>query len=319
MSSDDEAYGDFNPAAHKKLLSDINDIVKFQHIKKPVRSEPALKNSEFHLVKSKGDESDEEGSTRLSKKKVSISSVAQTVQKNTKQKQIGKQLKNAFKSENVLAKPLEKIYADRIQRTIAYDNTRAKLSRWDAIVTKNQDAPQLKFPLDTDKTHIRDRAIGAPQFRYKTQMMKEMEEIHNECFPKAQQEPEEAETPMELLTLEEMKERRKELGRLKLKESHKIAKKRMQGKIKSKKYHKLKKREELKLKIKEFEELKVTNPEAALKELEKIERQRVQERTTLRHKNTGTWAKNLQVRFNRKMVAVPNLVRFRSAPSTTTT
>lgn len=294
MSSDDENYGGVNPAAHKKLLSEINEIVKFQHIKKPVRSEPALKNSEFHLVKSKSSGEDGERNERNAKKSVSISHVAQTVQKNTKQKQISKQLKNAFKNENVLAKPLEKVYADRIKRTIAYDNTKSKLARWDAVVTKNQNAPQLKFPLTLDRATIKKNNSDAPAFRYQTKMMKELEEIHNECFPKPEPVPETAEPP-EILTLEEMKERRKELGRLKLKESHKIAKKRMQGKIKSKKYHKLKKREDLKTKIKEFEEMKITNPELALKELEKIERQRIKERTTLRHKNTGTWAKNLQV------------------------
>lgn len=300
MSSEDEDYGGFNPAAHKKLLSEINDIVKFQHIKKPVRSEPAIKNSEFHLVKSNAFTEEDVDDTKGNRKKVSISSVAQTVQKNTKQKQIGKQLKNAFKTQNVLVKPLEKVYADRIQRTIAYDNTKQKLSRWDAVVTKNQNAPQLSFPLILEKTQIKGKKKReVPEFRFKTQIMKDIEEIHNECFPKkAEVEPEES--TAEILTLEEMKERRKELGRLKLKESQKITKKRMQGKIKSKKYHKLKKREELKKKMKEFEELKATNPEAALKELEKIERQRVQERTTLRHKNTGTWAKNLQVRFNFK-------------------
>lgn len=296
MSSDEEDYGGTTPAAHKKLLSEINEIVKFQHIKKPVRSEPALKNSEFHLVKSKSSGNDEDyDEKRISKKSVSISSVAQTVQKNTKQKQIGNQLKNAFKNENVLSKPFEKVHAERIQRTIAYDNTKAKLARWDAVVTKNQNAPQLSFPLHVDKVKMKRTESDVPKFRYKTQMMKDLEEIQNECFP----EPLRADVPepsTELLTLEEMKERRKELGRLKLRESHKIAKKRQQGKIKSKKYHKLKKREDLKKKLKEFEELKVTNPELALKELEKIERQRVQERTTLRHKNTGTWAKNLQVR-----------------------
>lgn len=301
-SAEEEDYGLVNPAAHKKLLADINDIVKFQHIKKATRNEPALKNSEFHLVKSKGLADDEETS-KTTKRNVSISSVARTVQKNTKQKQIGKQLKNAFKNENVLAKPLEKVHADRIQRTVAYDNTRAKLGRWDAVVTKNQNAPQLKFPLDSERTTIRNRNDKeAPQFRYKTQMMKDLEDIHNECFPKPQVDPE-AEAPPDLLTLEEMKEKRKELGRLKLKESYKIAKNRLQGKIKSKKYHKLKKREELKTKMKEFEELKATNPEAALKELQKIERQRVQERTTLRHKNTGTWAKNLQVSESQNNVA----------------
>lgn len=293
MSSDEEDF--VNPAVHKKLLSEINEIVKFQHIKKPVRSEPALKNSEFHLVKTKSSENDDEPNEKRTKKIVSISSVAQTVQKNTKQKQIANQLKNAFKKENVLSKPLEKVHADRIKRTIAYDNTRTKLARWDAVVTKNQNAEQLHFPLVLDKTKFKTKDPESPTFRYKTQMMKDLEEINNECFPKPQKNTEVADTAPELLTLEEMKERRKELGRLKLKESHKIAKKRQQGKIKSKKYHKLKKRDELKKKMKEFEELKATNPEAALKELEKIERQRVQERTTLRHKNTGTWAKNLQV------------------------
>jgi U3 small nucleolar RNA-associated protein 14 len=294
MSSDDEDYRTVNPASHKKLLSEINEIVKFQHIRKPTRSEPAIKNSEFHLVKSKASTDDQEVSTK-DRKAVSISSIAQTVQKNTKQKQVGNQLKNAFKKGNVLAKPLEKVYADKIQRTIAYDSTVTKLGRWDAIVTKNQNASQLKFPMVLEKARMKsDDDPEVPQFRYKTKMMKEMEDIRNECFPK----PVKSDKPKgqpELLTLEEMRERRKELGRLKIKESHKIAKKRIQGKIKSKKYHKLKKRDELKLKMKEFEELKLTNPEAALKELEKIERQRVRERTTLRHKNTGTWAKNLQV------------------------
>lgn len=300
MSSDDENYGSVNPAAHKKLLSEISEIVKFQHIKKPVRSEPALKNSEFHLVKSRpsfeDDDENVEKAVKVNKKSVSISHVAQTVQKNTKQKQIGKQLKNAFKAENVLVKPLEKVHADKIQRTIAYDNTKARLGRWDAVVTKNQNAEQLQFPLQFEKTTIKNKNDAAPHFRFKTQMMKDFEEIHNECFPK-QKEAEVAEQPSELLTLEEMKERRKELGRLKLKEAHKIVKQRMQGKIKSKKYHKLKKREDIKKKIKDFEDMKTTNPELALKELEKIDRQRVKERTTLRHKNTGTWAKNLQVRI----------------------
>lgn len=295
MSSDDENYKTkVHPASHKKLLSEINEIVKFQHIRKPTRSEPAIKNSEFHLVKSKASNEDED-LLAYDKKAVSISSIAQTVQKNTKQKQVGNQLKNAFRKANVLSKPLEKIYADKIQRTIAYDNTVTKLGRWDAIVTKNQHSKQLKFPIPMDKAKMNSHDDeDVPQFRYKNKIMKEMEEIRNECFPKPAK-PEKVKGQPELLTLEEMRERRKELGRLKLRESHKIAKKRMQGKIKSKKYHKLRKREELKKKMKEFEELKVSNPEAALKELEKIERTRVQERTTLRHKNTGTWAKNLQV------------------------
>lgn len=288
MSSDDENYS-VAPTAHKKLLADIQDIVKFQHIKKPLRSEPALKNSEFHLVKRKKEVlEDEKPSARIA-----VSSIAKTVQKNTKQKQVGNQLKNVFK--NVLEKPLERVHQQRIQRKVGYETAQVKLARWDAVVTKNQNAEQLKFPLAMEKATFKDKN-EVPQFRYKTKIMRELEEIHKECFPQPIESKKPVDDDVELLTLEEIKERRKELGRLKLKESHKIAKKRQQGKIKSKKYHKLKKREDLKQKMKEFEELRATNPDLALKELEKIERQRVKERTTLRHKNTGTWAKNLQVK-----------------------
>ena len=293
MSSDEEV----NPVSHKQLLSEINDIVKFQHIKKPKRSEPSVKISEFHLVKSSKPQNDDED-LKHDKKSVSVKSVAQIVRKNENQKKVGNQLQATFKKDKVLKKPLEKVHSDRIQRTVAYDNTRSKLSRWDAIVTKNKNAEQLHFPLSQDKVQFTlDRNKPAiSQFRYKTQAMKEIEEINNICFPKEQEDRTNDENSNELLTLDEIKERRREMARLKQKESQKIAKKRLQGKIKSKKYHRLRKREELKQKLKEFEELKVSNPEAALKELEKIEKQRIQERANLRHKNTGTWAKNMKVR-----------------------
>ncbi|KAG5672640.1 hypothetical protein PVAND_002753 [Polypedilum vanderplanki] len=297
MSSDEET--EVISSSHKKLLSEINDIVKFQHIKKPKRSEPAIKNDEFHLVKTKNlldNEKAEEGAKKRDKKSVSIQSVANIVRKTPTQKKISNQFQDTFKQSKVLNKPLEKVYAERIQRSVGYENVKTSLSRWDAIVTKNKNADQLRFPIIQEKAPVEHKkALDFSQFRYKTQMMKEMEEIHNQCFPKLS-ENESNEPSSELLTLEEMKERRKELARLKLRESHQIAKKRLQGKIKSKKYHRLKKKEEMKKKLKEFEELKISNPEAALKELEKIEKERVKERASLRHKNTGTWAKSMKIR-----------------------
>lgn len=296
MSSDDEDYR-VNRASHKKLLSEINDIVKFQHIKKPKRSEPAIKNDEFHLIKTaKIREDEDETAVKSDKKSVSIKSLANIVRKNENQKKISNEFQSTFKKDKVLKRPLEKVHADRVQRTIAYDGAKNKLSRWDAVVTKNKNADQLRFPLNHDKAFIKDdnkKQAGFSALRYKSKMVQDLEEIHNEIFPKSN-EPENKE-PTELLTLEEMRERRKELSKLKMRESYQLSKKRLQSKIKSKKYHRLKKKEELKKKLKEFEELKATNPEAALKELEKIEKQRIQERVNLRHKNTGTWAKNMKV------------------------
>lgn len=130
-------------------------------------------------------------------------------------------------------------------------------------------------------------------FRIKSDLMMKMEPLLSDGPDSENDDDKEGDFP---LTLEEIVEKRKEMMKLKMKESHKIAKARRQSKIKSKKYHKLLKREKIKEQMKEFEILQKTDPEAALKKLEQIDRHRVEERANLRHKNTGTWAKNLQVR-----------------------
>lgn len=48
--------------------------------------------------------------------------------------------------------------------------------------------------------------------------------------------------------------------------------------------------------MKEFEELQKKDPEEALKKLEALDKVRALERHTLRHKNTGKWAKSKLVR-----------------------
>lgn len=52
----------------------------------------------------------------------------------------------------------------------------------------------------------------------------------------------------------------------------------------------------MKQQLKEFEELQKKNPEEALQKLEVLEKARALERHTLRHKNTGKWAKNQLIR-----------------------
>lgn len=56
------------------------------------------------------------------------------------------------------------------------------------------------------------------------------------------------------------------------------------------------KKEKLKAQLKEFEELQKKDPEEALKKLEALDKARALERHTLRHKNTGKWAKSKLIR-----------------------
>lgn len=126
-------------------------------------------------------------------------------------------------------------------------------------------------------------------------MMREMEKIEPQLFeiktPNVENDDEEPE-----LTRKEIIQRSRELRQLRIKESQKSIKSHHQNKIKSKKFHRILKKEKMRQQIKEFELLQKTDPEAALRKIEQLDRSRVEERGLLRHRNTGTWAKNLQVR-----------------------
>lgn len=52
----------------------------------------------------------------------------------------------------------------------------------------------------------------------------------------------------------------------------------------------------MKQQLKEFEELQKNNPQEALLKLEQIDKVRAEERMSLRHRSTGQWAKNKQIR-----------------------
>lgn len=79
-------------------------------------------------------------------------------------------------------------------------------------------------------------------------------------------------------------------------QSYKEAKAHRQRKIKSKKFHRIQRKDKLKQQLKDFESLKDSNPQEALAKLEQLDKTRAEERMSLRHKNTGQWAKNKQIR-----------------------
>ncbi|XP_069319074.1 U3 small nucleolar RNA-associated protein 14 homolog A isoform X2 [Eulemur rufifrons] len=97
---------------------------------------------------------------------------------------------------------------------------------------------------------------------------------------------------LKAMSLEEAKMRRAELQRARALQSYYEARARREKKIKSKKYHRIMKKAKAKEALKEFEQLQKVNPTAALEELEKIEKARMMERMSLKHQNSGKWAKS---------------------------
>uniref|UniRef100_A0A8C6UTM0 UTP14C small subunit processome component n=1 Tax=Neogobius melanostomus TaxID=47308 RepID=A0A8C6UTM0_9GOBI len=100
------------------------------------------------------------------------------------------------------------------------------------------------------------------------------------------------EESIKAMSLEEAKIRRAELQKARALQSYYEAKARRDRKIKSKKYRKVHNKAKRKEMLKQFDEMVKTNPEGALEELKKLEMGRMQERMSLKHQNSGKWAKS---------------------------
>lgn len=128
--SDDEDQ--INAKSHKQLLQAISSLGKTQHIRKSTRDEPKLHQDEFQLVK---------GNAAVEKShSVGVNDIVKVLKGTQQHLNAGKQLKNVINNKKVLEKPLEKPAAERIKRTIGYENVKKKLAKWDAVVAKNRSA-----------------------------------------------------------------------------------------------------------------------------------------------------------------------------------
>jgi U3 small nucleolar RNA-associated protein 14 homolog A len=101
---------------------------------------------------------------------------------------------------------------------------------------------------------------------------------------------------LKAMSLQEAKQRHKELQKMRALLSYQEAKFKRQKKIKSKSYHRLLKKKKLEKEMKAFEEAKSKDSTKALEKLEQLDKLRALERATLRHRNSGKWSKHNQLR-----------------------
>ncbi|XP_011315406.1 U3 small nucleolar RNA-associated protein 14 homolog C [Fopius arisanus] len=266
---------------HSKLLEEISKLDKGRRLKKPVRSEPSLQVSEFHLV----------NSGVSNKESVPLKELLHTLENNPTHRPLTQKLKS-LKTTKALAKPLEKPQADKLKREVGFENTKKEIQKWDAIITRNRAAPKLSFPLSQGKVSLKGTTTDefVKRFRVQSDLEKELAALE----PPKQEE--ESKTDEFSLTLGEILEKRREAARFRAQQSYREAKAHRQNKIKSKKFHRIARKAKIKQQIKEFEVLQKTDPVAAMEKLEQLDRTRAEERMSLRHKSTGQWARNKQVR-----------------------
>ncbi|XP_054432983.1 U3 small nucleolar RNA-associated protein 14 homolog A [Pteronotus mesoamericanus] len=278
-ASEDE--GDSGERKHQKLLEAISSLDGKNRRKLAERSEASLKVSEF-TVSSEG-----------SGERLVLSDLLEPVKTSSSLATVKKQL-NRVKSKKTVELPLYKEEVERIHREVAFNKTSQVLSKWDPIVLKNRQAEQLVFPLKKEQSTFAPIEHVLNGWKARTPLE---QEIFNLLSKNKQPVTDPLLTPVEkaslkAMSLEEAKIRRAELQRARALQSYYEARARREKKIKSKKYHRVMKKEKAKKALKDFEKLQKVDPTAALEELEKLEKARMMERMSLKHQNSGKWAKS---------------------------
>nr|XP_033800425.1 U3 small nucleolar RNA-associated protein 14 homolog A isoform X2 [Geotrypetes seraphini]XP_033800426.1 U3 small nucleolar RNA-associated protein 14 homolog A isoform X2 [Geotrypetes seraphini] len=278
VSGSEDEGGSDEERKHHKLLEAIASLDGKKRKKLGERTEASLHVSEFS-VSSEGASDKIELSELLQPMKVSSS--------------LKKQL-NKVKQKAAVELPLSKEETQRIQRQVAYEKASKAITKWDRVVLQNRRADQLVFPLNQEPLVVKPIEEVLTTWQARTPLE---QEIFNILHKNKQPLTDPLLTPMEeaslkAMSLEEAKLRRAELQKARALQSYYEAKARREKKIKSKKYHKVQKKGKQKEALKEFETLKMKNPEAALEELQKMERIRIEERMSLKHQNSGKWARS---------------------------
>uniref|UniRef100_K7C2W5 UTP14, U3 small nucleolar ribonucleoprotein, homolog C n=1 Tax=Pan troglodytes TaxID=9598 RepID=K7C2W5_PANTR len=278
--SEDEGDND-GERKHQKLLEAISSLDGKNRRKLAERSEASLKVSEFSV------------SSEGSGEKLVLADLLEPVKTSSSLATVKKQL-SRVKSKKTVELPLNKEEIERIHREVAFNKTAQVLSKWDPVVLKNRQAEQLVFPLEKEEPAIAPIEHVLSGWKARTPLE---QEIFNLLHKNKQPVTDPLLTPVEkaslrAMSLEEAKMRRAELQRARALQSYYEAKARREKKIKSKKYHKVVKKGKAKKALKEFEQLQKVNPTVALEEMEKIENARMMERMSLKHQNSGKWAKS---------------------------
>lgn len=207
---------------------------------------------------------------------------------------VEKKLKKLTKKRAIKV-PLDKNKAEQVERRVAYSSVSKEVSKWEPIVDSNRRARNLTFPLDQEPNSLPSTSEALVELRPRNDLEKEIlgavgsseTVLHDKTeLTKAE------EKYLKAISVEEAEERHRELQKTRVLLSSYAAKMRRQKAIKSKSYRRLLKHERIRKHVKNVE----SNRDLLMEEIERLQRLRAQERASLKHKNTGKWAKHAKFR-----------------------
>ncbi|KAI0640105.1 Utp14 protein-domain-containing protein [Trametes polyzona] len=192
-----------------------------------------------------------------------------------------------------LSAPLPQRTAEKLDREAAYEQTKEEVDKWKATMQRIKEAEHLSFPLQAEPKSRTSNLELAAKFKPTTELESAVDRLLKSAKMRENEIAQTESLKMNHLSVEEVAARRAELAKMRDLMFRAEAKAKRVAKIKSKTYRRLKKKERARLaaKLGEDEE-DLDDEEARLKR----EVERARERATLRHKNTGKWAKAMRER-----------------------
>ncbi|GJJ15677.1 hypothetical protein Clacol_009955 [Clathrus columnatus] len=191
--------------------------------------------------------------------------------------------------------PLPLRSQEKLDREAAYEQTKTEVDKWNDTMKRIKQAEHLTFPLQAPQKLSASNAGLAAKFKPTTEMENAVDKLLRAANLREDSDiTKTEELKLNHLSVEEVAQRRAELRKMRdLMFRAEIKAKRI-AKIKSKTYRKIHKkaREKLEHMAKEADGEVVNEEEERLRH----EMERARERATLRHKNTGKWAKAMQGR-----------------------
>lgn len=188
---------------------------------------------------------------------------------------------------------VSKVVSDRVSREVTYDATSKEVGKWQEFVTTNRHASTLD--LANDKREVASARGLVKKFEPRTDMENEIQMIlvkSNTQSDKAIEQHEVDELKQRDVSEEDIKERQQELQKVKSLLFYEQLKRHRINKIKSKAYHRIKKRQRLRKEDQERELALQSEDPAMIEQVQEEEAmRRVKERMTMKHQNTGKWAK----------------------------
>jgi len=191
-----------------------------------------------------------------------------------------------------------KVDRDKMIREVSYGKVKDEVTgKWRSTILTNRKAEHLSFPFNEPKSDGISTASLATSLTPTTDLELGVAEILKRSGIEEKKIKEFEEFELNKLQEEEVEARMDQLKKMRYLMFYHEKKMKRKKKIKSKRYRKILKRQKMKNEL-SLEELEAIDEEAAKEKYLKLEKLRITERVTGRHRNKGKWAKSQLKRKN---------------------